>query len=131
MIRDCPDSWENLKKNEKVNETEEVKITEVVLFTGSDKQNMKVLGRESSNKAVFDSACSSTVAGRAWFEVYLDKLQPDFRKHVKYSTGIKKFRFGAGEILKSLFEVEFPAIIVGKQVTIKSSVVESSIPLLL
>ena len=45
--------------------------------------------------------------------------------------GKKTFKFGGGERLKSKGEHNLPAVIAGKEVTIKTDVVESDIPLLL
>ena len=50
---------------------------------------------------------------------------------MKQSAGQKVFKFGGGTCLKSKGEYSLSAVIAGKEVTIKTDVVESDIPLLL
>ena len=57
LMKDCPDSWENIKK---VNIVED---ENVVLFTGYNKEEIYQLGVDARNCAILDSACSSTVYG--------------------------------------------------------------------
>ena len=61
----------------------------VVLFSGSDKQNMDELGIEACNCAVLDCACSSTVCGKRWLNCYLDSLDDKDRVKVKEAPGVK------------------------------------------
>ena len=111
-----------------------VNITEdehVVLFTRYHKGDIAQLGIDARNCAVLDSACSSTVCGEIWLENYLNSLDHEDRRKIKRFIGQKTFKFGGGERLKSKGEYNFPAVIAGKEVTIKTDVVESDIPLLL
>ena len=50
---------------------------------------------------------------------------------MKSFIGQKTFKFGGGERLKSKGEYNLPAVIAGKEVTIKTDVVEFDIALLL
>jgi hypothetical protein len=125
QVATCPDSWENLAK---VNITEE---EHAVLFTGYQKQDIMQLGSDARNCAVLDSACSSTVCGQTWLNSYLDSLNEDDRAKVVRQEGHKVFKFGGGTRLKSDGEYELPVCMVGKQVRVKTDVVESDIPLLL
>ncbi|OWF53616.1 hypothetical protein KP79_PYT25470 [Mizuhopecten yessoensis] len=113
----------------KVNIAEEVEHT--VLFTGYHKEGITQLGSDARNCAVLDSACSSTVCGNTWLQTYLDSLGEDDRSKVVSQTGHRIFKFGGGTKLKSDGEYELPMCIVGKQVTVKTDVVDSDIPLLL
>jgi hypothetical protein len=71
------------------------------------------------------------VAGNDWWNSYKAALSRKLREKVTESSGkMKRFRFGGGEVLKSLKEVEFPAMLAGRKVTMKCHVVNSSIPLL-
>ncbi|CAC5406209.1 unnamed protein product [Mytilus coruscus] len=88
---------------ERVNITEE---EEVVMFTGNVRISL-ILGWMHENCAVLDSACSST------------------------EDGNKVFKFGGGTRLKSIGEYSLPAVIAGKDVIIRTDVVDSDIPLLL
>ena len=125
LMKDCPDSWENIKK---VNIVED---ENVVLFTGYNKEEIYQLGVDARNCAILDSACSSTVCGQNWMDSYINSLNEVDRKKIKQTTGEKTFKFGGGTRLKSRAEYCLPAVIAGKEVTIKTDVVGSDIPLLL
>lgn len=126
LIAKCPDSWENLSK---VNIAE--KEEHAVLFTGYHKQDIMQLGSDARNCAVLDSACSSTVCGRTWFNSYMDSLNETERSQVINHESSKVFKFGGGTRLKSDGEYELPVCMVGNDVKIRTDVVDSDIPLLL
>ena len=125
LMKDCPESWENIKK---VNIVED---ENVVLFTGYNKEEIYQLGVDARNCAILDSACSSTVCGQNWMDSYINSLNEVDRKKIKQTTGERTFKFGGGTRLKSRAEYCLPAVIAGKEVTIKTDVVGSDIPLLL
>ena len=134
LVAKCPHSWENMSKTNVTERTAKVNITEdehVVLFTGYHKEGTAQLGIDARNCAVLDSACSSTVCGEIWLENYLNSLDHKDRRKIKRSIGQKTFKFGGGERLKSEGQYNLPAVIAGKEVTIKTDVVESDIPLIL
>ena len=58
-------------------------------------------------------------------------LEHEDRRKIKRFIGQKTFKFGGGKRLKSKGKYNLPAVIAGKEVTIKTDVVESDIPLLL
>jgi len=125
LIGECPDSWENLAK---VNMVED---ENVVLFTGYHKEEVATLGSDARNCAVLDSACSSTVCGENWVNSYIGSLDQCDKDKVQRFEGERTFKFGGGTRLKSKAEYQLPGVMAGKQVTIKTDVVESDIPLLL
>lgn len=134
MLANCPESWENQAKVNCVKDDAQLtsEIDEkCVLFTGSIKENMVMLGTEARNCAILDSACSSTVCGETWMKCYIDSLDEHDRMKVLCDTGKKTFKFGGGERLKSVASYNIPAILAGQEVTIKTDVVKSDIPLLL
>ena len=53
------------------------------------------------------------------------------KKKIKQTVGQRTFKFGGGERLKSKAEYSIPAVVAGKEVTIRTGVVDSDIPLLL
>ena len=67
-MAECPDSWENMKR---VNVVEE---ENVALFTGYNNKEIQHLGVDARNCAVLDSACSSTVYGANWLNRYIHSL---------------------------------------------------------
>ena len=125
LVANCPYTWENQPK---VNFTED---EHAVLFTGYNKDEIARLVVDARNCAVLDSACSSTVCGKVWLDGYLKSLDKEDRGKVVQAEGAKIFKFGGGTRLKSEGAYSIPAIIAGKQVTIKTDVVNSDIPLLL
>ena len=104
---------------------------EVVLFTGSLKNEIRQLGHEAANCAVWDSACSSILCGESWLSVYVASLDSDLQKDIKKQDGTRIFKFGGGECLKSIAQYDIPAYLVGKKIIIRTDVVPSDIPLLL
>ena len=125
LMAECPDSWENMRRGNVVEEEN------VVLFTGYNKQEIQQLGVDARNCAVLDSACSSTVCGENWLDSYIHSLDECDRKKVRQTAGEKIFKFGGGTRLKSKGEYHLPATFAGKNVTVITDVVESDIPLLL
>ena len=71
------------------------------------------------------------VCGQNWMDSYINSLNEVDRKKIKQTTGERTFKFGGGTRLKSRAEYCLPAVIAGKEVTIKTDVVGSDIPLLL
>ena len=159
LLQDCPDSYENQAKAKSLAYAAEIALKDEdeedpeVLFTADYKQLMKKINREgdaedvilyTGNKlkianlsseslgcTLLDCGCTSNVMGKSWWESYKACLSAEnLNKVVEEDPGTKKFRFGGGEVLKSLKLVTFPANLVGKKVLFKSHVVSSNIPLL-
>ena len=128
FLAECPDRWEF--QSARVDITEEENET-AVLFTGAQERNIAQLGIEAQNSAVLDSACSSTVYGKAWFDAYLNSLSPENHQKVIKMEGEKVFRFGGGEKLKSIGLYIIPVELAGKKLSLKTDVVDSEIPLLM
>ena len=136
LVAKCPHSWENTtkSKNDKRQKQARVNIAEdeqVVLFTGYHKGDISQLSVDARNCAVLDSACSSTVCGQNWLENYLNSLSEADKQKIHQNVGQRTFKFGGGERLKSKGEYRLPAVIAGREVTIRTDVVHSDIPLLL
>ena len=112
MLASCPDSYENLANCKVVTEAAPI------LFTGNIKEENNQLRVEAQNCAVLDCACSSTVCGQQWMTRYLESLNSEDQTKVTVSDGIKVFKFGGGETLKSLASYKIPAVIADKDVII-------------
>ena len=102
-----------------------------MLFTGYHKGDISQLSVDACNCAVLDSACSSTVCGQNWLENYLNSLSEADKQKIHQNVGQRTFKFGGGERLKSKGEYRLPAVIAGREVTIRTDKVHSDIPLLL
>lgn len=103
MVTNCPHSWENIEKVNISDNTCSVPDKEkvclfvqenVVMYTGYDKDQVRILGNESRNCAVLDTACTSTVCGRKWLECFTGTLSLTERSSMLRSTGHKIFKFG-------------------------------------
>ena len=155
MLNSCPDSYENLRKSkayigqeeEKEEEGEEAFFTanfeagrlrvekegdveDIVLYSGK-REDISGLGSETLGCALLDCGCTSNVCGELWLKSYLASLSVEEKEKVVVVESMgKRFRFGGGEVLASLKQVTFPAVLAGKAVMIKSHVVKSKIPLL-
>jgi hypothetical protein len=132
LIANCPYSWENMSKTNRVNVVEE----EAALFTGYNnnietKMGLAQLSMDARNCAVLDSGCSSTVCGQNWMDCYIESLNAEDKEKITLSDGVKVFKFGGGEKLKSRGSYNIPAVLAGKEVTVQTDVVASDIPLLL
>ena len=134
FIAECPHSWETASKGSIRKRLAKVNIAEdenVVLFTGYNKGDIAQLGIDAQNCAVLDSACSSTVCGENWLQNYISSLNQIDKEGIKQTVGTRTFKFGGGERLRSKGEFKLPAVIAGKEVFIRTDVVDSDIPLLL
>lgn len=91
---------------------------------------MSVLMTESICYAILDTACSSTVCGIDWLAMYIDTLSEEDKMKIEEEESETAFRFGDGNVYKSLKRVKFPVNIVGEKAYVTADVVNSSIPLL-
>lgn len=133
LLAECPDSYENMANNRRKNQQTyftEGDSGDISLYL-QDKDSLSKLTRDSYNCAVLDSACSSTVCGENWMRKYLQSLSGDDQKKVEQSDGVRIFRFGGGECLKSLRCFKIPITLAGRRVSIVTDVVSSDIPLLM
>ena len=83
-MKDCPDSWENIRRVNIVDDEN------AVLFTGYNKEEFRQLGIDARNCAIFDSACSSTVCGRSWIDGYIKSLNEGHREKIGQTVGETK-----------------------------------------
>ena len=102
-----------------------------MLVAGYHKGDISQLSIDARSCAILDSACSSSACGENWQEHYLNSLHETDKYKIQQTVGQRIFKFGGGERLKSKGEYSLPAVIAGKEVIIRTDVVESDIPLLL
>ena len=94
-------------------------------------QEAKLEVKENCDKMIVDSACTKTVAGVKWISSYLSNLPEAEKEEVTEREDDRYFRFGDSIRYPSRKEVEIP-VKLGKLISsIKVSVVDASIPLLL
>ena len=71
-------------------------------------------------RAVLDSACTSTVCGKQWFDEYVESMSENDRSIMEVSPGEKIFKFGGDEVLQSIKCVKLPCCLAGNGVFIKT-----------
>ena len=158
MIKDCPDTYENQKfQNKKRYQTaymvnEETQQEEKVLLPISDSESdneqegavycavycsekldeMSKFTAEALNKAALDTACTASITGEKWLKVYLEALPKDMLQKVKGPQPSQKyFLFGNQGKLKSVAKYMLPTRLGGENNEIEVDVITSDIPLLL
>ena len=82
-------------------------------------------------KIIVDTGCVETVCGKAWIKDILDNMEDRTRRLVRVAFSNKMFRFGGGERKPSLGEYTIPIALGGKNVMLKTNVVDCQIPCLL
>ena len=104
-IAECPYVPSSIK-NEVINKTRYKNIQktlwlsdfngescEVSLFTDSDAQQFCYLVGETFGKAVVDTGCPYTVAGKTWFQTHLNSLSRKDKLSIRTYKSDNKFRF--------------------------------------
>ena len=116
--KECPDAPENSHKvyemshkfdEMKENMCEEYDQEEDVYATNLDGAWGEICYlAETTNYAILDSACTSTVCGETWLKCFLDSMDKDNRKRIKEFESSTTFRFGNGNTLTSVKRVHIP-----------------------
>ena len=82
-------------------------------------------------EAVVDCACPTTVSGKKWITEFTSLMSDEHREMVIVEQSERIFKFGGGEKRKSNGTVVFPCFLAGRNVRIRTEVVEADFPLLL
>ena len=133
--RQCPDREsysffeETLPNNSETNFSET--FNSLTLHMSDHRIHPQDLVSESFNSAVVDTGASKTVCGEKWFRGYINTLNKNERKEVKYFRSNNVFSFGNEQTMKSLQEVEIPVRIGKVKAVVRTDVVDMNIPLLL
>ena len=92
-------NWEDAKKEETL-----FLVTENVLKAGTEFQEV-----------VIDTGCTSDLAGRTWWMKFKNGMSAEDQEKVISTEGIKTYKFGAGESVRSMRKVGFPCVCGWKQ----------------
>ena len=106
------------------------KEDDCVLVVNEQLENL-VLLTTYKYEAVVDCACPTTVSGKVWIADFIGKMSDEFRSMVAIYHSERVFKFGGGEKRKSNGVVVFPCFFAGKNVKMRTEVVEADFPLLL
>ena len=143
LARECPMKDVNVTESEYSNEKERViNISLLNIDTTSkeydalkvteSKQKVSLLLQETLGMAVLDTACSSTIAGKIWFNSFCEMMTDKERKQIQSWKSEKVFVFGDGMPVKAERTVKFPVCINSRiNAFITADIVESNLPLLL
>ena len=126
--RDCPHALKD-KRDSVLQATDiEEDVNKVYDYSQENKQQ---LIQEAANMTILDSACTKTVTGCIWRDIYLESLSKEERNKIKHYPGSTNFEFGRETKIRSIAKLEIPCNIVGKKTTILVDVVDTDTPLLL
>ena len=78
--------------------------------------------------AVLDSGCTKTVCGQEWLKCYIESLCDDDGRKIQEFTSDTEFKFGDGNVVASEKSAVIPCNIAGKNMSLKTDVVKSEIP---
>ena len=92
---------------------------------------MSALIKETLRMAVLGIACTKTITGETWLNLFIDTLTEEDTKLFNIRPSDMNFRFGDGIEVNSTEIVKFPAVIGTKQVMTEANIVKNDIPLLL
>lgn len=117
-VADCPHKHAAEEKSDAVH---------VTLYTDNGGTAME----DCYGIAILDSGCSSSVCGQEWYDCYVAALDDAQKKAIKISPSNRSFKFGDGNVIRSMKHVLLPCTIASKKVSVECDVVDSRIPLLL
>ena len=66
-----------------------------------------------------------------WLDLFINTFDSKILFHIKNYSSERNFKFGEGEVLKSLFYIGIPVLVTGENVLIRFDVVYRYLPLLL
>lgn len=129
LIRECPRNTPRFTEA-----TEQIHITLFIqenIYLNSTNEKISNLVKETFGMAVLDSACTRTLAGEVWLDVYLDTLNESDLQLVKYTNSDRSFCFGDGVAVTAIKVAKFPVTLGGIRVYIEADIVKNDLPLLL
>lgn len=128
QIYNCPDKVYFTTEQEDEETNYDVVLYQSNLLT---EKEFQIFVSESATSAILDSGASATVAGKVWFESYLEGLSQEELQMVEYMDTNSSFKFGSDEKFPGLFKAKIPAKIGQKKIFITTDVIETTIPLLM
>ena len=108
--------------------------TQEVVRYQSDSEHpdkLKNLLSETWNAAVLDSGPTNTVAGKIWFNCYIDSLNSEEKSKIQHHVGTNVYRLGDGNLVQAVETVDLPIAMGSKHFMLNTGIVPSDIPLLL
>ncbi len=95
------------------------------------KRDFEPVTEETSNKALLDTGACATLCGRRWFSLYEQNLTEEEKEQIVTKNSVSWFKFGDGISVESTEEKIIPLNICGKEMLVRTFIVENDLPLLL
>jgi hypothetical protein len=80
--------------------------------------------------AIVDSGASRTIVGEDVWKQWLEHMRERDVKEIHYNKEVRDFRFGDGNVVRSNYEVNFPAYVKGQKLSLTAAVVPGGTPFL-
>ena len=80
--------------------------------------------------AIVDSGASRTIVGEDVWKQWLEHMRERDVKEIHYNKEVRDFRFGDGNVVRSNYEVNFPAYVKGQKLNLTAAVVPGGTPFL-
>ena len=103
---------------------------ELCLLTAT-MEELVLITRSEELRSLLDCACPTTVTGLEWLKTLLSRLSEKDKKSVEILPSNRVYKFGGGEKRASKYIVRFPCNLAGKNVFMKTEVIDENLPLLL
>jgi hypothetical protein len=103
---------------------------ELCLLTATVEE-LVLITRSEELRSLLDCACPTTVTGLEWLKTLLSRLSGKDKKSVEIFPSNRVYKFGGGEKRASKYIVRFPCNLAGKNVFMKTEVIDENLPLLL
>ena len=102
----------------------------LTLITGAERNGQALNLTEMLAKAILDTACTNTAAGKTWMNEYFKMLSKQSRKEGDQNSRATKSlcQFGDTHEEKGSSEIVIPVLICNKKMKVSVDVVDSNIP---
>lgn len=121
----CPDPVKHDWRDEKV----------TLFGKGVGDSYMSTLLYEALNHGVLDTGCLTSVAGKLWYEQYVETLLArgniKSKSEMVVTSSKRSFKFGSGDSYGSLGRVKLPAYIENEMIYIEADIIDLDLPLLI
>ena len=102
-----------------------------VFIVNETLDNLVLIQLSTHQQALVDCACPTTVAGEKWVRDFVNNLNEQCKSLLVPIESDRMFKFGGGEKRKSKGVVVFPCSIGGKNIKLRTEIVDAEFPLLL
>ena len=80
--------------------------------------------------AIVDPGASRTIVGEDVWKKWMENMRARGAKMIQHNNATRDFRFGDGNVVRSNYEVNFPAYVKGQKLNLTAAFVPGSAPFL-